>query len=221
MDGNDTRSHVHESHRSADQGRRRRAAAVGVSPSFEYGPAFGPGGERGKLRAADEDRERVVELLKVAYTEGRLSKDEYDDRVADALSARTYADLDVLVSDLPGAQPMVPPAVTAPMVPPPAPVSRINGLAIASLACGLAQFGFGPLGTIPAIVFGHMARHQIKQTGERGGALAVAGLLLGYGAVVVGIVLLTLAVVAIQSHPQFPGGQFPGGQFPGPQFPQP
>jgi hypothetical protein len=34
--------------------------------------------ERGKMRAADADRDRVVGLLNTAYTEGRLSKDEYD-----------------------------------------------------------------------------------------------------------------------------------------------
>jgi hypothetical protein len=230
MDENVTRPRAREAQRSANQERGQRAAVPGVSPSFEsfdHDGSFGAGGaggagrERGKMRAADVDRDRVVEILKTAYTEGRLTKDEYDDRVADALSARTYADLDVLVADLPGARPvMVPPKAPAAVVPP-SPEARINGLAIASLACGIAQFGFGPLGTIPAIVFGHMARHQIKRTGERGGALAAAGLLLGYGAVVLGIVLLTLAVVAIQSHPQFPGGQFPGGQFPGPQFPQP
>jgi hypothetical protein len=31
-------------------------------------------------------------------------------------------------------------------------------MAVASFACGLAQFMFGPLATIPAILFGHMAR---------------------------------------------------------------
>jgi hypothetical protein len=51
-------------------------------------------GERGKMRAADADRDRVVGLLSTAYTEGRLSKDEYDARLDSALSARTYADLD-------------------------------------------------------------------------------------------------------------------------------
>ena len=59
------------------------------------------GSARGNLRAADADRDRVVEFLKLAFSEGRLSKDEYDDRVDSALSARTYADLDQVVTDLP------------------------------------------------------------------------------------------------------------------------
>jgi len=50
-----------------------------------------------------------------------------------------------------------------------------NGLAIASLACGLGQFAFGPLATVPAIVFGPMARSQIRRTGEEGAGLARQG----------------------------------------------
>jgi hypothetical protein len=56
----------------------------------------------------------------------------------------------------------------------------------------VAQFAFGPLPTIPAIVLGHMARHQIKRTGEQGAGMALAGLLLGWAAVVLGV----LAIVA-------------------------
>ena len=130
--------------------------------------AGGPvaGGGRDNLRAADADRDRVAGILGTAYSEGRLSKDEYDARLEAALSAHTYADLDQVVTDLP-----MPAAVTGPvelaMV---APVARTNGYAIASLACGLGQFMVGPLATIPAIVFGHMARSQIRRTGEQGTA---------------------------------------------------
>ena len=145
-------------------------------------------GERGKIRAADADRDRVVGFLGTAYTEGRLSKDEYDARLESALSARTYADLDRVVTDLPVAPATVvtPPAKTAAVTP----VAKINGLAVASLACGLAQFAFGPLATIPAIVCGHMARSQIKRTGEQGAGLALAGLILGWAAVILGIVVI-------------------------------
>jgi len=144
---------------------------------------LGAGSERGKMRACDTDRNRVVELLNVAYSEGRLSKDEYDGRLENALSARTYADLDQIVADLP--------AVRGTAVPP---VRETNGYAIASLACGLAQFVFGPLATIPAIVFGHMARYQIKRTGEQGDGLALAGLILGWTTVILGILFLLIVV---------------------------
>ena len=151
------------------------------------------GGGRGKMRAADADRDRVVEFLKVAYSEGRLSKDEYDGRLEHALSARTYADLVQLVSDLP--------AVRAPVATPVTPVARTNGFAIASLACGLAQFAFGPLPTIPAIVFGHMARGQIRRTGEQGAGLALAGLVLGWTAVILGILIIVFALsISVTMH---------------------
>jgi hypothetical protein len=43
-----------------------------------------------------------VERLHTAATEGRLSSDELDERVHDALTALTYADLDAVLDDLPG-----------------------------------------------------------------------------------------------------------------------
>jgi hypothetical protein len=147
--------------------------------------------ERGKLRAADSDRDQIAELLNVAFTEGRLSKDDYDSRLALAFSARTYADLDEIVTDLP-----VPPVPDDPRAAAAIPMARTNGLAVASLACGLAQFMFGPLATIPAIVFGHLARHQIKRTGEQGAGLALAGLILGWAAVILAV-LLILGVAAV------------------------
>ena len=148
-------------------------------------------GERGKMRAADADRDRVAGFLNTAYTEGRLAKDEYDARLDRAVSARTYADLDQVVTDLPVAPATVTTAAKTTVV---TPVAKTNGLAIASLACGLAQFAFGPLATIPAIVCGHMARSQIKRTGEQGAGLALAGLILGWAAVILGILVIVLGL---------------------------
>ncbi|MDT5039066.1 MAG: hypothetical protein QOE51_51 [Actinoplanes sp.] len=53
------------------------------------------------LRAADADRHRIAEQLKAALDEGRLSLGEYDERVRDAYAAHTYAELLILVADLP------------------------------------------------------------------------------------------------------------------------
>jgi len=161
------------------------------------------GGEQGRMRAADTDRDRVAGILSTAYSEGRLSRDEYDARLESALSARTYADLDHVVTDLPAAQAAAPgtAALTTTVTPP----ARTNGLAIASLACGLAQFAFGPLATIPAIVLGHMARSQIRRTGEQGAGLALAGLVLGWGAVILGIVLIAVGLaIAAGMHGAVP-----------------
>jgi hypothetical protein len=55
----------------------------------------------GSLRASDADRERVVQRLHTAATEGRLTADELDDRVHRALTALTYSDLDAVLTDLP------------------------------------------------------------------------------------------------------------------------
>lgn len=53
------------------------------------------------MRAADIDRHQIAEQLKFALDEGRLSLGEYDDRIREAYAARTYAELMVLVADLP------------------------------------------------------------------------------------------------------------------------
>jgi Domain of unknown function (DUF1707)/Domain of unknown function (DUF4190) len=173
--------------RIAGHERGERATVPGQIQSVERTWAFAAGGERGKMRAADADRDSVVEVLSMAYSEGRLSKDEYDGRLENALSARTYADLDQLVTDLPVARAS---AVT--------PVAGANGLAIASLACGLVQLVFGPLTAIPAIVFGHVALHQIKRTGGQGASLALAGLILGWATVI--LVVVAGLVMSVGMH---------------------
>jgi hypothetical protein len=80
--------------------------------------ATGPGdgleaAGRGHLRASHADREQVVGVLKVAFVQGRLTKDELDLRVGQVLAARTYADLAAVTADIPAglavAQPPQPP----------------------------------------------------------------------------------------------------------------
>jgi Domain of unknown function (DUF1707)/Domain of unknown function (DUF4190) len=183
---NDTPPLADEWQPIADHERGRRTTAPRVIQPVGRAQAVTAAGERGKMRAADADRDRVAERLNMAYSEGRLSKDEYDARLENALSARTYADLDPLVTDLPAAQ-----------ATPVTPVAKTSQLAIASLACGLAQFVFGPVAAIPAIVFGHMARRQIKRTGEQGADLALAGLILGWAALILAIVLIVGLAISV------------------------
>jgi hypothetical protein len=57
---------------------------------------------RSGLRASDEDRERIGERLRQAAAEGRLVAEELEQRMATALRARTYGELDAVVADLPG-----------------------------------------------------------------------------------------------------------------------
>jgi len=54
------------------------------------------------LRASDADRDQIVDRLRKAAAEGRLAAHELEQRVITALRARTYAELDATVADLPG-----------------------------------------------------------------------------------------------------------------------
>ena len=163
------------------------------------GPGYGSANmARAQMRASTADRDRAVELLTRAYTEGRLTKDEHDARVERAMTAATFAELDAVVIDLPGAGPVAP----VPSAPPQ--FARTNSLAITSLVCGIAQFMFGPLATIPAVVCGHVARSQIRRTGEQGAGLALAGLILGW--VGVGFTVLVLIAAALIAAAVASGG---------------
>ncbi|QGN50662.1 DUF1707 SHOCT-like domain-containing protein [Micromonospora sp. WMMD558] len=53
------------------------------------------------MRAADADRQAVADRLRAAVDEGRLDLHEYDERLQQAYTARTYGELDALLADLP------------------------------------------------------------------------------------------------------------------------
>jgi hypothetical protein len=59
------------------------------------------GGGSGRLRASDADREQVIDMIKAAFVDGRVTKDELDTRVSQTLLSRTYAELAVVTADLP------------------------------------------------------------------------------------------------------------------------
>jgi DUF1707 SHOCT-like domain len=61
--------------------------------------AAGTGG-RGRLRASHADREQVIEVLKAAFVQGRLDRDEFELRVGRVLASRTYADLAALTAGI-------------------------------------------------------------------------------------------------------------------------
>jgi uncharacterized protein DUF1707 len=54
-----------------------------------------------RLRASDADRDRVASLLQEHHAEGRLTAEEFTERVDKALTAKTLGDLDALLADLP------------------------------------------------------------------------------------------------------------------------
>src|SRR5580692_13210138 len=74
--------------------------ASGEAPSMT-GPADEIAAGQGRWRASHADREQVVGALQAAFVQGRLTADELDERVGQALAARTYAELAALTTDLP------------------------------------------------------------------------------------------------------------------------
>ena len=73
-----------------------------MSTDFSWaGEPSGPGASPG-VRASDGDRDRVADVLCAAAGDGRLTADEFDDRLEAALSSRTHDELAVLTADLTG-----------------------------------------------------------------------------------------------------------------------
>src|SRR5881392_1811613 len=92
--------------RSASRSAGTRAMRVVSGMSLQYSLSMAesePGGEiaRSELRASHDDRDRVVELLRVSAGDGRLTAEELDERLEQAMTARTYGELARLVADLP------------------------------------------------------------------------------------------------------------------------
>ena len=69
----------------------------------------------GNLRASDADRDIVTTVLTTAYAEGRITRDEHDERLEQVLAARTFDELIPITSDL-----VLTPAPTTYAAPPPA-----------------------------------------------------------------------------------------------------
>ena len=114
---------------------------------------MGPGDERaaernqgrGDLRASHADREQVIDVLKAAFVQGMLAKDEFDARVGQVLASRTSAELAALTADIPA----VLATVQAPkpvMVPPPPPVvTDIKKAALMIATATVIYAGMWPL----------------------------------------------------------------------------
>ena len=89
-------------------------------------------------------------------------------------------------------QPPYPPQPYGYGYPPP---RRTNGLAIASMVLGIIWVYW--IGSILALVFGYVARKQIRQRGESGDGMAIAGIVLGWVSVGLGL-LVVVAGLAVQ-----------------------
>ena len=78
----------------------------------------------------------------------------------------------------------------APYGPPYAQSQRTNGMAIASMVLGILWLYW--IGSVLALVFGYIAKNQIRQRGESGGGMATAGIVLGW----IGVGFLVIAIIA-------------------------
>jgi hypothetical protein len=163
------------------------APEIGPARMACPGPASLPAS---RVRASDADREHVIGVLREAFAEGRLTAEEHSARVGQAYAARTYAELATVSADLPA----------GPSAHRPAPLSsspgtgvapatdlRTNPLAMAALVCSVIP----GLPQLAAIVLGIAALRQVRRTGERGTALAAAGLVIA----TLGLLLAMLLVL--------------------------
>ena len=162
---------------------------------------------RGRLRASHADREQVIDTLKDAFVQGRLTKDEFDSRVGDVLASRTYADLAALTADLPAG----PPPAKRPRQPIPARPRRPergrrtarSGTALRVIAATTMLTG----GVWAGALFSNTDNQVV-------GALAMSFTFLWFG-----IVLMIGAIMFESRLQQRSGGQLPptrghGGQAP-------
>ncbi|WP_374109264.1 DUF1707 domain-containing protein [Micromonospora sp. MH99] len=94
---------------------------------------------RDRMRAADADREMVADRLRAALGEGRLDLHEYDERVQRAYAARTYAELDALLTDLPPVAPPEHSALRPAAAPAEPPVGRLGSLGRGHVGRWLAE----------------------------------------------------------------------------------
>jgi DUF1707 SHOCT-like domain len=85
-----------------------RRYAVGIVLVGVVQVTAGPGDQgaagaagRGYLRASDADREHVIDVLKVAFVQGRLTKGELDARVGQTFASQTYGQLALVTADIP------------------------------------------------------------------------------------------------------------------------
>ena len=100
------------------------------------GPQDPAAAGRDRLRAGRADREQVIEALKDAFAQGRLTRDELGARAGQVLTARTYAELAALTAGIPAGSAAAGPAR------PPAPVRRrpLARAAAGSVSCLVIAF---------------------------------------------------------------------------------
>jgi len=123
-----------------------------------------PVGDAMRMRASDADREKVATILRDAYAEGRLTRDEYDERLTACFSATTYGDLVPVLAHLP-----VPPGTIA--IPTPAGAPDAKGASAPVISFGSAAI----TDTSGVAIFGEMSRKGAWTVPEQFNATCIFG----------------------------------------------
>jgi Domain of unknown function (DUF4190) len=78
------------------------------------------------------------------------------------------------------------------------PLPKTNGLAVAAMVCSFFFWIYG-IGAVLGIVFGFIARSQIKRSGgsQQGKGMALAGIIIGFAGIAIGIALVIVLVVVV------------------------
>jgi len=158
----------------------------------------------GQLRAAHADRERAIDVLKAAFAEGRLDKDEYAGRVGQVYTSRSYAELAELTADLPA----VPLGTLAPESwSPPVREAATNSPGTSAVAVVSLIFGIGAvvfpaifLAGLPAVLLGLAALARTGRTRRRGRWMAIVGIGLGVFGYFGGIGYFVLPYIGIHGR---------------------
>ena len=143
----------------------------------------------GHLRASLAHRDHVIGQLKAAFVQGRLTMDEFDERVGQAFAARTVAELAALTADLP--------AGLTPAAPLRKPARAHGGVSISKAVNGTA-------GVIVVANLG-MAAALLSQVDNP----VVAALVSTVTFIWLGIVIFTAALMLESRHQKRSGGQLP------------
>jgi hypothetical protein len=130
-----------------------------------------------QLRASDADRDHIASMLREGYSEGRLTIEEFQERLQQAYAARTHGELAVLIADLPARPAPPPPPVPAASVPRDVYWRRFNEIVLRYVVWSLFLIGIwaatGRHGSFwpiwPIIIFGFFAFSRVLgiETRER------------------------------------------------------
>jgi hypothetical protein len=172
---------------SSDEDRHRWLAGRQLTYPQQISVDAAHSHEEWQANVDEVRRTEVADRVAAAASAGQLPHDLAQDLLGRVAARADPAGLENQLAAL--GVPGIAPALAPPPLPPAAvPMPATNLLAVAAL---VFAFLFAPLG----IVFGHVALHQIKRTGEGGRGLAIAALVVAY--LVIALTLLAVLVVGL------------------------